>query len=43
MCLQMADHHDILRGIQRAEGVKYTALTPNIKGFQEAVRKDANR
>lgn len=33
----MADHNEVLAGIQRCSGVKFTALTPNIKGFQAAV------
>lgn len=34
---QMADHTDVLRGIQRAPRVQYPVLTPNMQGFQDAV------
>ena len=34
---QMADGADVLAAIQRAPGVAYTALTPNLKGFERAV------
>ena len=33
---QMADTGDVLAGIARAPGVRYTALTPNMKGYQRA-------
>lgn len=33
----MADHTDVLRGIQRAPYVQYPVLTPNMQGFQDAV------
>jgi hydroxymethylglutaryl-CoA lyase len=33
---QMADHADVMAGIRRAEGVRYSALTPNLKGFEAA-------
>lgn len=33
----MADHTDVLRGIQRAPHVQYPVLTPNMQGFQDAV------
>lgn len=35
--VQMADHTDVLRGIQRAPHVQYPVLTPNIQGFRDAV------
>ncbi|KAM9365832.1 3-hydroxy-3-methylglutaryl-CoA lyase, cytoplasmic [Pholidichthys leucotaenia] len=38
---QMADHTDVLRGIQRAPHVRYPALTPNMQGFQDAVAAGA--
>ncbi|KAM3606428.1 uncharacterized protein V6R79_016006 [Siganus canaliculatus] len=38
---QMADHTDVLRGIQRAPHVQYPVLTPNIQGFQDAVAAGA--
>ncbi|XP_029690817.1 3-hydroxy-3-methylglutaryl-CoA lyase, cytoplasmic isoform X2 [Takifugu rubripes] len=39
---QMADHTDVLRGIQRAPHVQYPVLTPNIQGFQDAVAAGAS-
>ena len=33
----MADHTEVLKGITRQPGVVYSALTPNLKGFQAAV------
>ncbi|KAM4592158.1 3-hydroxy-3-methylglutaryl-CoA lyase, cytoplasmic isoform 2-T2 [Odontesthes bonariensis] len=38
---QMADHSDVLRGIQRAPHVQYPVLTPNMQGFQDAVAAGA--
>ncbi|MCB1757541.1 MAG: hydroxymethylglutaryl-CoA lyase [Gammaproteobacteria bacterium] len=35
---QMADASEVMAGIERKPGVAYTALTPNLKGF-EAARK----
>lgn len=35
---QMADNAEVLRGIQRLDGVSYPVLTPNLKGFESAVR-----
>ncbi|MGI2191874.1 hydroxymethylglutaryl-CoA lyase [Shewanella baltica] len=37
---QMADSADVLKQIQRQSGVVYSALTPNVKGFELAL--DAN-
>jgi len=34
---QMADSADVLRSIRRNEGVTYSALVPNIKGFEAAL------
>lgn len=34
----MADHSEVLKGIQKFPGVNYPVLTPNVKGFEEAVR-----
>lgn len=34
---QMADHSEVMAGIKRQPGVTYSALTPNIKGFQAAL------
>lgn len=36
----MADNARVLRGIRRKRGIAYTALTPNLKGFQDAVSDD---
>uniref|UniRef100_A0A3Q3LHM9 hydroxymethylglutaryl-CoA lyase n=1 Tax=Mastacembelus armatus TaxID=205130 RepID=A0A3Q3LHM9_9TELE len=38
---QMADHSDVLRGIQRAPRVQYPVLTPNMQGLQDAVAAGA--
>ena len=34
---QMADNHAVMAGIQRQSGVRYSVLTPNLKGFEAAV------
>jgi hydroxymethylglutaryl-CoA lyase len=34
---QMADNHAVMRGIQRAPGVRYAVLTPNLKGLEAAL------
>jgi hydroxymethylglutaryl-CoA lyase len=39
---QMADHSEVLRGIRRTPGVVYAALTPNAKGFEEALAAGAD-
>ena len=36
--MQMADHSEVMRRISKEPGVAYPVLTPNIKGFREAVR-----
>ena len=33
---QMADGAEVLAGIRRAPGVRYAALTPNMKGYSRA-------
>jgi len=33
---QMADSTEVMEGISRASGVRYTALTPNMKGYARA-------
>lgn len=38
---QMADHAEVLKGIQKFPGTNYPVLTPNIKGFQAAVAAGA--
>ena len=34
---QMADNHAVMSGIQRAPGVRYSVLTPNMKGLEAAL------
>jgi len=34
---QMADNAEVMAGIQRQSGVRYSVLTPNLKGFEAAV------
>lgn len=38
---QMADHTEVLKGIQKFPGISYPVLTPNLKGFQTAVAAGA--
>ncbi|XP_061766323.1 3-hydroxy-3-methylglutaryl-CoA lyase, cytoplasmic isoform X1 [Nerophis ophidion] len=38
---QMADHTEVLTGIQRVPHVQYPVLTPNMQGFQDAVAAGA--
>jgi hydroxymethylglutaryl-CoA lyase len=33
----MADNHEVMAGIRRQSGVRYSVLTPNLKGFEAAV------
>ena len=35
---QMADNHDVMAGLSRQSGVRYSVLTPNLKGFEAAVQ-----
>ncbi len=39
---QMADAADVMRGIERVDGTTYGALTPNIKGFENALEAGAS-
>jgi hydroxymethylglutaryl-CoA lyase len=39
---QMAGSADVLAGIKRVDGVSYTALTPNMRGFEDAVEAKAD-
>ncbi|XP_051942463.1 hydroxymethylglutaryl-CoA lyase, mitochondrial [Hippocampus zosterae] len=39
---QMADQVEVLKGIYRKPGVSYPVLTPNLKGFQAAVKAGAS-
>ena len=34
---QMADNHEVMAGMARQSGVRYSVLTPNLKGFEAAV------
>ena len=34
---QMADNHEVMQGLSRQEGVRYSVLTPNLQGFGAAV------
>ncbi|MBN3320578.1 HMGCL protein, partial [Atractosteus spatula] len=38
---QMADQMEVMQGIRKHPGVNYPVLTPNLKGFQAAVKADA--
>jgi hypothetical protein len=35
---QMADNAEVMAGIQRQAGVRYSVLTPNMQGYQAAVQ-----
>ncbi|WCM92669.1 hydroxymethylglutaryl-CoA lyase [Acidovorax sp. NCPPB 2350] len=35
---QMADNHEVMAGIDRRPGVRYSVLTPNLQGYEAAVR-----
>ncbi|WP_370285009.1 hydroxymethylglutaryl-CoA lyase [Pseudooceanicola nanhaiensis] len=39
---QMAGSGEVLAGIRRAEGVRYTALTPNLRGLEDALAAGAD-
>ncbi|WP_048306721.1 hydroxymethylglutaryl-CoA lyase [Halomonas sp. PR-M31] len=34
---QMADHREVMNGLERREGITYSALTPNLKGLEAAL------
>ncbi len=34
---QMADNHEVMQGVHRVAGVRYSVLTPNLKGYEAAV------
>ncbi|KAK8770811.1 hypothetical protein V5799_012725 [Amblyomma americanum] len=38
---QMADHTEVLKGIEKQKGVSYPVLVPNMKGFKEALAAGA--
>ncbi|HMN22179.1 MAG TPA: hydroxymethylglutaryl-CoA lyase [Ottowia sp.] len=35
---QMADNHEVMSGITRRSGVRFSVLTPNMKGFEAALQ-----
>ncbi len=39
---QMADNAEVMAGIQRQQGVRYSVLTPNLQGFEAALGSQAN-
>lgn len=39
---QMADSREVLRGIARAPGLRYAALTPNLRGLTDALEAGAD-
>ena len=39
---QMADTSEVVAGISRLDGVRYTALTPNMQGFEAAMTAGVN-
>jgi hydroxymethylglutaryl-CoA lyase len=39
---QMADHDSVMRGVPRRAGLTYSALTPNLQGFDAALAAGAN-
>jgi hydroxymethylglutaryl-CoA lyase len=40
---QMADNAQVMAGLQRRPGVRYSVLTPNLKGFEAAIADPACR
>ncbi|XP_018783444.1 PREDICTED: hydroxymethylglutaryl-CoA lyase, mitochondrial [Bactrocera latifrons] len=38
---QMGDNTEVLRGIQKRTGITYPVLTPNLKGFESAIKAGA--
>jgi hydroxymethylglutaryl-CoA lyase len=39
---QMADNHQVMSGMTRQSGVRYSVLTPNLKGYESAVLDQPN-
>ena len=39
---QMADAAEVMQGIDRAPGVRYTALIPNLKGAERALASEVD-
>jgi hydroxymethylglutaryl-CoA lyase len=35
---QMGDNKEVLQGIDKVDGISYPVLTPNLKGFEEALK-----
>src|SRR5574343_457517 len=35
---QMADNHEVMQGLSRKPGVRYSVLTPNMKGYLAALQ-----
>ena len=40
---QMADAAEVMAGVQRRPGVRYSVLTPNLKGFEASIANAASR
>jgi len=40
---QMADNAQVMAGVRRKSGVRYSVLTPNLKGFEAAIANQAIR
>ena len=40
---QMADHDAVMRGVPRRPGLVYSALTPNLTGFEAAIAAGADQ
>ena len=40
---QLADNAQVMAGVRRGQGVRYSVLTPNLKGFEAAVADPAIR
>lgn len=38
---QMGDNTEVLKGIEKHEGISYPVLTPNLKGFEAALEAGA--
>lgn len=39
---QMADNAEVMAGVQRKAGVRYSVLTPNLQGFEAALKSSPN-
>ncbi len=40
---QMADNAEVMRGVRRSPGVRYSVLTPNLRGFEAAIAQASIR